>query len=176
LSDLPALGLLASLGACGLLAACEADPPVAQEQATQHEVAQAAPHAAPPASPAASPAESPAAPAGNIGGEPILPNPIVLGGISTEAVQSTIAEQRAGIDGCYADALKSNPGLAGKVLVRFSIDSAGGVTRSSIKSTSLRHSGAETCVQERLAAVRFPRLDRGEKAIITFPFVFPPQA
>lgn len=128
---------------------------------------------APEPAPVAAAAEE-APPAGKIGGEPILPDPVVIGGISRERVDAGVDAQRAAIVGCWEEARKEKPALAGKVLVKFTIAKDGSVKTTAIKSTSLRHEGAETCLAGKLAAARFDPLASGELAIVHYPFVFPP--
>lgn len=112
-------------------------------------------------------------PAGIIGGEPILPRAVVVGGLSEAAVTSAIAGHRVAIDRCYESERALLPALAGKVLVRFSVLKDGAVADATIRSTSLRHPPTEACVAARVSEVRFPPLASGEKAIVTWPFVFP---
>ena len=81
--------------------------------------------------------EAVAPPAGSIGGAPILPDPVVLGAISAEAVAVGVEAQMGAINLCYEEARAKNAALAGKVLVRFSIAQDGSVSRTSISSTSL---------------------------------------
>ncbi len=114
-----------------------------------------------------------AAPVGAIGGEPILPRPVVLGAISAEAVDAGIDDRREAIEACYQDELAENAGLAGKVLVRFTIARNGSVSKANIKSTSLRHAPTEDCLSAQVAEAHFPALEIGEVAIVTYPFVFP---
>ena len=117
--------------------------------------------------------EKASAPAvGSIGGEPILPSPVVLGAISASAVEDGVGEKMEAINRCYKDALVENKTLSGKVLVRFTIDQDGRVSKTGIRSTSLRHTPTEECVSARVAEVRFPSLKHGRVAIVTYPFVF----
>ena len=60
----------------------------------------------------------------------------------------------------------------GKVLVQFTIAKDGSVTKSETVSTSLRNPETEACLNERVATATFPALERGEKAIVKYPFVF----
>jgi len=113
-------------------------------------------------------------PAGSIGGAPILPDPVVLGAISAGEVDARIEGKMDAINRCYRDELAKNAGLAGKVLVRFTIAKDGTVSRAAIRSTSLRHAPTEECVSARLSEVRFPALEMGRLAIVTYPFVFSP--
>ena len=127
---------------------------------------------APPAPVVDAPADPP--PAGRIGGSPILPDPVVLGAIDPEAVDRVVEAQGAAIARCYEAGLAETPGLSGKVLVKLAIAADGTVSRVSTKSTSLRNTAVEECLEARLARARFPALESGEVALVTYPFVFPP--
>ena len=118
-------------------------------------------------------AEKSVAPVGSIGGAPILPDPVVLGAISGEAVDAGVAAQMEAINLCYENARSANAGLAGKVLVRFSIAQDGSVSRTSISSTTLWDPPTEECVSAQVAQATFPALQSGRVAIVTYPFVFP---
>jgi len=111
-------------------------------------------------------------PPGRIQAAPILERPVVVGGISAEAVDAGVAAQQAAIDRCYTDAQAEAPGLSGKVLVNFTITGTGAVGRVATKSTSLRHPSAEACLNEQLALARFPALETGDIAYVTYPFDF----
>lgn len=115
-----------------------------------------------------------APPPGKIGGEPILPDPVVVGGISREHVDQGVATLRPAIVACWEEARKSKPGLNGKILVKFTIAKDGSVKTTALRSTSLRNEATETCVMGHLAQAKFPPLASGELAIIHYPFAFPP--
>jgi hypothetical protein len=77
------------------------------------------------------------------------------------------------INRCYTEARVNNAALAGKVLVRFSIAQDGSVSQTSIRSTSMWDPPTEECVSAQVAQARFPALEGGRVAIVTYPFVFP---
>ena len=118
-------------------------------------------------------ATSAKAPAGTIGGQPILPKPMVIGGIDNQAVEDNILKHREEIKACYTNQLAQTPGLRGKVLIKFSIDADGKVSRSNTRSTSLRNEAVESCINEQVAKTTFPALKTGRVAIVQYPFVFP---
>lgn len=114
-----------------------------------------------------------AAPAGSIGGEPILPQPIVVGGIAAEAVDAGIEAQMEGIRACIEAERAKHPDLAGKVLVKFTIAQDGSVREATTRSTSLRNPASEACLIARVVEARFPPLQSGRLAIVHYPFDFP---
>ena len=108
-------------------------------------------------------AEAPAAPKGVVGGAPILDRPVILGGIDNAAVEAAFDP----------DALKTcnTAGRPGKVLLKFRIDKSGAVVLLEQKSSTLRHEATEACLQAAVKATRFPELERGDSALVTWPFV-----
>lgn len=119
-----------------------------------------------PAPAAPPPAEAPA-PAGTIGGEPILPRPIVLGAISTDDVEKGIGAVLPGIQACHRD-----PKRRGRVLVKFHIGADGAPTAAATASTSLRDPATEECVNQRVLEARFVPLRSGKTAMVRYPFSF----
>jgi TonB family protein len=141
-----------------------------------------APEAPAPAAPepvAARPAPPPAdpggeAPAGRIGGAPILDRLVVLGALDTPAVEAALDAGKGRTDACYREADGSHPSRMGKVLVRFIIGPDGAVTKSETRASSLRHAATEACLTEAVAALPFPAPPNGGTAIVMAPFSFPP--
>ncbi len=109
---------------------------------------------------------------GTIGGEPILPNVIVLGALSTEAVTGTVGMHKAQMDACYTSSAAAHPDLGGKVLVTLKIGRDGRVQDAAITSTSLRDPTTEACLAGVLLGVHFPKLPDGDVAIVRYPFTF----
>ena len=101
-------------------------------------------------------------PGGVVGGMPILDRPVILGGIDNAAVEAAFDAEALG--SC------NNAGKPGKVLLRFRIDKGGRVVDVETKSSTLRHQATEACLQAAVKATRFPELERGESAIVTWPF------
>lgn len=134
-----------------LLACAEAEPAPAPELP---------PAEAPP------PPEEPA-PSGTIGGEPILPRPIVLGAISTDDVEKGMAAALPGIEACHRDSKRR-----GRVLVTFHIGADGTPTAAATASTSLREAATEECVNQRVMEARFVPLKSGKTAMVRYPFSF----
>ena len=113
------------------------------------------------------PTQTAAVPTGSIGGEPILPHPTVVGGISARAINDALAPHQSALSGCHT------AGKPGKVLLKFTIGADGAVTRTKTQSTTLRHEPTEACLNDALAKVAFPPLERGRLAVVHYPFAFP---
>ncbi|MCO4743740.1 MAG: AgmX/PglI C-terminal domain-containing protein [Proteobacteria bacterium] len=152
------LPLILTLLACGPETPSEPEATVAAPEATTGtEVAKA----------------EEAKPAGRIGGVPILPDPIILGGISVDALNGVMASKLETINDCFEAERMKAPDLSGKVLVKFSIREDGSVRNASTHSTSLRNETAEACMTKTVAAMTFPELENGGLAVVHYPFEFP---
>ncbi len=175
------LSLLLACSSSDPSTSSKSPPPANSTEADQAQIPETKP--APSPQPAAETTKAPAAkkPAGNIGGIPILPNPIVLGAMDPKKVDAVIDQHMMKINECYTTALKQHNqsdatqkrALRGKVLVKFTIGKDGSVSNVSTKSTSLRNKQAEGCINETIAKATFPAPERGSKALISYPFAFP---
>ncbi len=93
------------------------------------------------------------------------------GQIDKEAVAKAINSHLAEIQRCYESALLKNPGLAGKVVLEWSISTQGTVVSSKTKSSTLKDSSVEACILRSLNTWQFPPA-RGSSVIISYPFIF----
>lgn len=89
-----------------------------------------------------------------------------------QAVRATVGENLGAVKGCYTDAAKRNPNLAGKVILEWDVDDTGAVKRAIVKSSTLNDSATEACMIEKLKATRFTPAPKGVTTNITYPFVF----
>lgn len=95
-------------------------------------------------------------------------------GLDRELIRSVIASKRAQIRFCYERVLQRQPGLAGKVTLRFSIAPHGGVPFASIAASGLGSAEVERCLVGRARTWLFPRPADGGSVQVTYPFVFKP--
>ena len=106
--------------------------------------------------------------------------PVVCGGealscgLDRELVRQVIHAHRSQIRFCYEDQLTRNPGLAGKVAVRFVIGAAGTVGSSEVAQSTVHSPGLEACVAGRVRSWTFPRPKTGGVVVVTYPFLFKP--
>lgn len=103
----------------------------------------------------------------DIAGEPIL-----LGTMKRELVDRVVREHLREIRYCYQRQLQRQPGLSGKVTVRFVIARDGSVSSATTKSSTLGSAAAETCIHGRFLRMQFPEPKGGGIVIVTYPFVF----
>lgn len=93
------------------------------------------------------------------------------GNIDREAVAKTINAHLQEVRGCYERALLKDPGLAGKVVLEWTIGTTGSVTAAKTKSSTLKNVTVEGCILSALKTWQFPQ-PRGGVVIISYPFLF----
>ncbi len=93
------------------------------------------------------------------------------GTMNTSAVARTIRRGMGAIRTCYQRALKRNPDLSGKVVVRLMINTMGKVTSVEIDSDSVGDNQVTSCIKSYASRWRFPPPEGGS-AEVAVPFVF----
>ncbi len=96
----------------------------------------------------------------------------VDGGLDKEIIARIIRSQLGQIRYCYERQLSANPDLYGKIMVKFTIGSAGSVVAQAIGNTSLNNAMVEGCILRRIAGWQFPTPKGGTKVLVTYPFLF----
>lgn len=96
----------------------------------------------------------------------------VDGGLDKEIISRYIKSQLGQIRYCYERQLSANPDLYGKIMVKFTIGSAGSVVAQAIGTTSLNNAMVEGCILRRIAGWQFPTPKGGTKVLVTYPFLF----
>jgi len=95
------------------------------------------------------------------------------GHVDPAAIAREIRNRRKAIAACYERALKQQPTLAGKLVVRFSLAAAGTVSAVDIDDDTLGAPDVVACIRAVVLRWRFPALAEGP-AELSFPFVFQP--
>ena len=98
--------------------------------------------------------------------------PIILGSLDKSLIDTVIRKNMNQLRYCYQRELTKNPGLEGKIIVKFTIAPDGSVSRSGIKTSSMGNSDVETCLTERFKRFKFPEPKGGGVVIVSYPFVF----
>ena len=126
-------------------------------------------------------APAPPAAGGGGRGDPKAPSvrlapPAVNGALTMAAVTRVLESKLPVARKCYADALKDDSFLAGRLTVDFEIASAGGVVKLSTRG-ELAAGALGGCFTEAFAKLPFPRTDSHADAKATFTFLLaPPRA
>jgi hypothetical protein len=95
------------------------------------------------------------------------------GKVDAAAIAREIRGRKKALAACYERALKAEPTLAGKLVVRFSLAAAGTVTAVDIDDDTLGSAEVSACIRAVVLRWRFPALAEGP-AELSFPFVFQP--
>jgi hypothetical protein len=97
----------------------------------------------------------------------------VIGSIDKELIRAVIKEHAAQIRFCYEEQLAVNPKLAGKVLIKWTIDADGNASNASIDGggTTLVDDKVHQCMMARIVSWQFPKPKGGGIAVITYPWI-----
>ena len=102
--------------------------------------------------------------------------PSVEGNIDGELIRQVIRRNSAQIRACYEEQLIRYPQLAGRVAIRFVINSEGSVDSSRVQHSAMAPKNTEigNCVANKIRLLEFPRPKGGGTAQVTYPFIFKP--
>jgi len=90
---------------------------------------------------------------------------------SSAAIAAVVNRHKTGIEYIYKKYLKTNPGMEGKIVVRFTIAASGAVTYSAIVASTIGHPAFEAEIASRITTWRFEEIEAGE-VTVDYPFVF----
>jgi TonB family protein len=93
-------------------------------------------------------------------------------GLTDESVRRSIRGHLQGMKTCYEAALTRQPGLSGRVLLRFSVGDDGTVRRSEIASSTFQNADLDACMGRAVCRWRFNAPAGGEEVTITYPVTF----
>lgn len=92
-----------------------------------------------------------------------------------DAINKVVVERKSSIRMTYEKYLKRDPGLAGKITVRFTILASGEVTRIEVLENSTGNTDLESEITRKIALWTFEAISEGE-VTVTYPFIFKPGA
>jgi Ca-activated chloride channel family protein len=96
----------------------------------------------------------------------------VAGSLDRRSISLVIQRHRAAIRSVYDTALKSNPNLSGRVVVKFTIDASGAVTGASVTSSTVADAELVKKLLEVVRRMRFDPTPGGGSVTVNYPFVF----
>jgi hypothetical protein len=97
--------------------------------------------------------------------------PSVDGELDPGIVSKEVRARMGAIRACYERSLKRNPGLAGKIVLHWTITAAGTVQNVGTDSDTMGDSEVVNCIKSLVARWRFPA-PSGGAVEVQFPFVF----
>jgi outer membrane biosynthesis protein TonB len=98
--------------------------------------------------------------------------PIILGALDKSLIDAVIRQNMNQIRYCYQRELTKNPGLKGKIIVKFTIAADGSVSKAGIKTSSMGNAAVESCIAGRFKRFKFPQPKGGGVVIVSYPFIF----
>jgi len=98
--------------------------------------------------------------------------PIILGALDKSLIDNVIRKNMNQIRYCYQRELTKNPGLKGKIIVKFTIAADGSVSKAGIKTSSMGSKAVEGCITSRFKRFKFPQPKGGGVVIVSYPFIF----
>jgi TonB family protein len=94
----------------------------------------------------------------------------VMGSLDRSGIQRVIRRQMSGVRRCYEKQLTKNPNLAGKIVVKFTIDKNGTVKNASIQLDTVGSRELSKCILKLVRKWRFPK--GSGKVEVSYPFIF----
>lgn len=94
------------------------------------------------------------------------------GVLSKEEIQAVIQKHIGEIQYCYEKQLRSTPGLAGKVILEWTIGTDGRVKVVKSSNSSLKSAEAINCMSTKVKTWVFPTPRGAGSVIVTYPFIF----
>jgi TonB family protein len=109
------------------------------------------------------------------GASPVSVSPgavMIMGSLDKNVIKRVISSHLAEVRYCYERELVRTPGLAGKVVVKFTIGPDGLVQTAMVSTSDLGNAAVEKCLAKRAATWVFPRVKGGGVVEVNYPFVF----
>jgi hypothetical protein len=97
--------------------------------------------------------------------------PSIDGELDMNIVVKEVRQRIGAIKACYERALKRNPNLSGKILIRWTITPAGTVTGIDVDQDTLGDSEVANCIKSLIRGWRFPA-PAGGSVEVSYPFLF----
>jgi outer membrane biosynthesis protein TonB len=102
-----------------------------------------------------------------------MPEKVVgTGTLDSGSISSTLKRRMSRIKGCYERHLKKDPSAGGKIIVNFTIGTAGRVTKATATTDSVG-GGVGKCVAGQIQRIKFPR-PKGGEVMVNKTWVFEP--
>ena len=99
-------------------------------------------------------------------------NPIIYGSLDKEIIRRIVREHQGEIRYCYTKELARNPGLGGKISMKWVIDGSGRVKSAKVANSQMKSKSVERCIASRIRRWKFPKPKGGGIVVVTYPFVF----
>ena len=95
----------------------------------------------------------------------------VRGSLDKEIIRRIIRRHLNEVKFCYERELVKNQGLAGRVMIQFTIAGTGAVVASAVQSSTMNNPPVEMCIAQSVRRWEFPKPSGGGIVVVTYPFV-----
>lgn len=95
-------------------------------------------------------------------------------GLTGDEIAKVVKGHLSEIRGCYEAALRRDPNLAGKVVLRWAVTPAGTVSNIEVTQDTLGESTAVDCIKAKPVKWKFPKPKTKREVIVSYPFSFKP--
>jgi TonB family protein len=110
--------------------------------------------------------------AGKVTTQPRLSQMKGTGELSKDEIQRVINAHVGEIQYCYEKQLRGNAGLAGRVVLEWTVTSSGSVSVVKVATSSLSSAEATNCMMDRVKKWTFPKPRGSGNVTVVYPFVF----
>jgi hypothetical protein len=105
---------------------------------------------------------------------PRYATPTTNGRLAPEVIQRVVRLNDGRYRACYENGLRTDPGLVGRVTVKFMIDRTGAVAVAADGGSDIPDEGVRRCVVSSFLSLSFPAPDSGAVTVV-YPIVFSPE-
>jgi TonB family protein len=110
--------------------------------------------------------------AGKVTTQPRLSQMKGTGELSKDEIQRVINSHVGEIQYCYEKQLRGNSGLAGRVVLEWTVTGSGSVSVVKVATSSLSSSDATNCMMDKVKKWKFPKPRGNGNVTVVYPFVF----
>jgi Ca-activated chloride channel family protein len=98
--------------------------------------------------------------------------PVIMGSVDHSMIEEVIKGQLNAVRACYNVQLRTEPGLEGRLVLRFEVAGDGRLVRTTAVSNTTGSEDLADCVTSRFFMMRFPASLGGGELVVNYPFVF----
>ena len=101
-------------------------------------------------------------------------DPVISGGLTAGEISRVIRQNLNQIRHCYEQLLQHQPGITGKIIIKFFIAANGRTNSVKFKRSNISDRSFRKCIVSQVQRWKFPRPRGGSKVTVNYPFVFNP--
>lgn len=110
---------------------------------------------------------------GGVGGSVQAGTAQISGSLAPEVIQRVVRQSFDQVQACYAEGLRANPTLQGRVSIKLVIGKNGRAKSAAVASSDLADKQVSTCVAAVFSKLSFPEPERDEVTVL-YPVMFSP--